>query len=487
MKLWLAKRAPLFAASGLFLSLVWAYWPFSVDDAYISFTYAKNLVAGNGLTYNGLVVEGYSNFLWTLLSAPVIALGGEPLFWARVLSVACALLNLWLTERLIRQLNPGIGAAEMALALASLASWAPFVMWTVGGLETALMSLLVTACVYLELRAPPAVFSWAWVTALAAALTRPEGVLLFPLTLGFQALVVRRPWHYVVASGVLLGGLYGSFLLWRFATYGEWVPNTALLKLDPGPETAARGGDWLLEFLWLRPLLGIVVGLAVIAWRRDRRKLASGWLLVAGGLSVFVFFVLYSGPDWMPQHRFLVPALPLLSVVVARALHAFEWKTQRWTKAAVLTLVGGSLVLELFLSVASFIPFARHFGRFTEGLIEGGLWIRQNTAPADVIAVVDAGALAYYSERRAVDVLGLNDRHIPRTPRKTDPDYVLAQKPRVIQMHIAPAADLARFAPPARDHLPELFYHPGFQCCYRLFRTPEHNPYDPWLFVRQNE
>jgi len=407
--------------------------------------------------------------------------------------VAGALLNLWLTEKLIRQLNPGIGTAETALALASLAAWAPFGMWTVGGLETALMGLLVTVSVYLELRTPPAVFSWSWAAVLAAALTRPEGVLLILLVLGFQAVVLprhpslrRRP-RQVVASGLLLGGLYGLFLLWRFATYGEWVPNTAFLKLDPGLATAVRGGEWLLAFFALRPLLGVVVLLALFTLLRDVRRLAPGWLLVAGALAAFAFFVLYSGPDWMPQHRFLVPALPLLSVVVARALYVFDWSTQRWAKMATLSFVIGSLALELFFAAISYIPFARHFGRFTDGLVEGGLWIRQNTAPEDVIAVVDAGALAYYSERRTVDVLGLNDTHIARTPRKTDAAYVLAHRPRVIQMHIAPGATAARFTPPDRDHLPELFYHPGFQCCYHLFRTAEHDQYDPWLFIRQDE
>ena len=41
-----------------------------IDDAYISFRYAKNLAEGNGLVYNiGQRVEGYTNFLWTLLIA----------------------------------------------------------------------------------------------------------------------------------------------------------------------------------------------------------------------------------------------------------------------------------------------------------------------------------------------------------------------------------------------------------------------------------
>jgi len=52
------------------------------------------------------------------------------------------------------------------------------------------------------------------------------------------------------------------------------------------------------------------------------------------------------------------------------------------------------------------------------------------------IAVVDAGALAYYSERRTIDIIGLNDVHIAHSPAKSDAAYVLAQRPKVIQLHI---------------------------------------------------
>ena len=38
------------------------------DDAFISFRYAKNLKEGLGLVYNsGEFVEGFTNFLWTIL------------------------------------------------------------------------------------------------------------------------------------------------------------------------------------------------------------------------------------------------------------------------------------------------------------------------------------------------------------------------------------------------------------------------------------
>jgi len=42
----------------------WIYAP--CDDAYIFLVYAKNFVEGNGLTYNGIFVEGYSSITWVI-------------------------------------------------------------------------------------------------------------------------------------------------------------------------------------------------------------------------------------------------------------------------------------------------------------------------------------------------------------------------------------------------------------------------------------
>ena len=56
---------------------------FIQDDAFISFQYARNLVEGHGLTFNpGERVEGYTNFLWTLLISAGIGLGVDPITWS---------------------------------------------------------------------------------------------------------------------------------------------------------------------------------------------------------------------------------------------------------------------------------------------------------------------------------------------------------------------------------------------------------------------
>ena len=63
------RKLYIFLLSVLTLTLLLAvHNRFIQDDAFISFRYAKNLIEGNGLVFNvGERVEGYTNFLWTIL------------------------------------------------------------------------------------------------------------------------------------------------------------------------------------------------------------------------------------------------------------------------------------------------------------------------------------------------------------------------------------------------------------------------------------
>src|SRR5689334_12867356 len=65
------------------------------DDAYISYRYAQNLVAGQGLVFNpGERVEGYSNLLYVLLLTPAfLVTGGLGIYvYASLLNLAFTLL-----------------------------------------------------------------------------------------------------------------------------------------------------------------------------------------------------------------------------------------------------------------------------------------------------------------------------------------------------------------------------------------------------------
>ena len=216
---------------------------FLCDDAFISFRYARNLLEGHGLVYNpGEYVEGYSNFLWVLeLAALWGVFGLRPEHTAPWLSVACTVgtlaAMLWWIARL-----PGLSQRGLVawMALGLVCSSATFGAWTsAGGLETRQFTMfLVLAVVGLTLypehrRALLGVS----LSLAAAALTRPEGSLFAACCFGWYAGQRRgatgtwpRDWRSVVWLVVPFVALVGAHYLFRYAYYGEWLPNTYYAK-----------------------------------------------------------------------------------------------------------------------------------------------------------------------------------------------------------------------------------------------------------------
>ena len=129
--------------------MVWAFlrWRHSqavFDDAFISYRHARNLVAGHGLVFNpGEHVEGYTNFLWTLIAALGIALGRDPLATTRAVGVAAylgtILVGVVATGRHIRR-----GRDVLVLVLFALLVLPPtYPAFAGSGLETSFVGLMV--------------------------------------------------------------------------------------------------------------------------------------------------------------------------------------------------------------------------------------------------------------------------------------------------------------------------------------------------------
>ena len=78
---------------------------FRIDDAYITFSFSKNLAHGHGPVFSlGERVEGYSNFLWmVLLAVPYLCGAADASAFARVVSLATLLALAWVSYRLARR------------------------------------------------------------------------------------------------------------------------------------------------------------------------------------------------------------------------------------------------------------------------------------------------------------------------------------------------------------------------------------------------
>src|SRR5256885_15747624 len=87
------ELVPAALALLVFGLLIVRYWPFTVDDTYITLRYAANLAAGQGPSWNvrSQPIEGYTSFLWMLLMAVPHALHLDAVLAAKITGVLCML------------------------------------------------------------------------------------------------------------------------------------------------------------------------------------------------------------------------------------------------------------------------------------------------------------------------------------------------------------------------------------------------------------
>ena len=133
----------MIAGAVCFSVLAYIYFPESIDDAYITLRYARNLFEGHGLVFNvGERVEGFSNFTWLSLLAAVGWSGLSMPMAMKILSFVSGLVTLFLTARLgQRFFGQGMAGVLPALLLASSSF---FALWSVDGLETVFYTMLLT-------------------------------------------------------------------------------------------------------------------------------------------------------------------------------------------------------------------------------------------------------------------------------------------------------------------------------------------------------
>src|SRR5215468_9620490 len=257
-------RAALLVPLAVALVLHSLVFDFVCDDAFISFVYSRNLAQHGQLVFNlGERVEGYTNFLWTVLLAGFLKIGLSAEVMSRVLGAGFAIGTLAVVVRMARKI--GGDSPWNVVAPLLLAGCGGYACWSSGGLETALFTFLVTLgfARHLEGRRGAAV------AFALAAMTRPEGNLFFALAMLHRLLVSRGRRIDLATIGIYLG-LYVPYFAWRWHYYGWPFPNTFYIKSSGGHGTFGRGVFYLGQFfkdygVWF--IVPLVVPPAARTWR----------------------------------------------------------------------------------------------------------------------------------------------------------------------------------------------------------------------------
>lgn len=436
--------ALLLVALGLFVYHAHIYWAWTEDDAFISFRYAQNLAAGNGLVFNpGERVEGYSNLAWVLLAAASLRAGQDPVMVAKIVGIACGALAILLSWMLARRLVPQPGPTAL-VAPFYLAISPVLVQHAASGLETSSFAVLVVSGILLAAAGrgvPLAVLRVA--VLLLLAITRPEGpavaavlLMLGPLARG--ATRDRRAWMEAAAFTLL----FGAYFVWRWNYFGAPFPNTFYAKTRGGLHGIIDGAQYTLDFM--RDAGGpLLVGLAAVPLivGRSRPVMVPAFAVLA-----FYFgFVMISGGDWMFHYRFFAHILPLIAAAIAAGLDVVLSlpRPGKPRTAAVYALVA-VVLLATHMSLGNtelriariVLPALQRHNYLSQNYEELGRWFAANTSPDASIAISDVGAVGYFSQRTIIDMFGLIDPHIGRLRGrmhyKADPGYVLERNPDYI-------------------------------------------------------
>lgn len=446
---WLTRWS-LLAIAGAVLVVHSLRYNFVTDDAYISFVFSRNLAEHGELAFNlGAPVEGYTNFLWTVLLGGLMKLGLAPELTSRVLGTACALGTLVLAFRLVDRAlgRPSLWAALPALLLAASSG---FACWSSGGLETQLFTLLVVAALHAGVEAvgrPRALHRAGWLLALAA-MTRPEGPLIAAVLgatwIAHRVLVWRADRRVgfplrdelIAAACFLL--LWGPWFAWRWHYYGWPFPNTYYVKAAgpwADPRHAAQMTDhgryyvwvWLQQTRALYALPVIAAGLVLIRPRTPRFVLA---VACAGLAAFYVPYAISVGGDFMGLHRFIMPLFVVAAIGLALGLEALatRFAAPRAGAVVAVALCVGFAITQWQLTAASLRPgnYANDRGidtpafliAYTEDRAAIGRALAPCLRPDDFSIVGGAGAQPYLGRMRAIDVFGLvSERIAHESPR----------------------------------------------------------------------
>ena len=416
--------AVLFSLAGhLFLFWLSAQiFSYTIDDAYITFRYSKNLAAGFGPTYNPgqPPVEGYTTFLWMLMMTFPHLIGVNVATFSKILGIlltcgSFALISLLictLTRQFPVKARLFFGAfGGFLLAMLPITS-----IHAIAGMETSLFIFLIALMVYmvtLGLLDGSRLLFWSPLVGLLIGMTRPEGnaIALLLLACGwfFSKTETRKKlmW-WGLGLYVLPGAVYFA---WRFLYYDLLLPLPFYMKVLHGSGLFGGANEVGTYLLYLLPSISVLLLAAILRLRKEYFAV----LIPAVFLLIFYLFPVHAmGFNW----RFIYPATPFISVLVAiGGVTIFEllrgaiksgqlWEPLLLTGLFLIGLGNLSSLDGLIKNQNSYAAGVSNYKAF------GTLLSEYDNNHKMTLAIGDAGTVPYYSDWRVIDLFGLNSREI---------------------------------------------------------------------------
>ncbi len=434
-------RAEVLIGAAAFLARI-VPGPRTIDDAFITFRYARNILAGFGPVYNpGEAVLGTTTPLYMALMAALgLVSGGShapfPIL-AWLVNAAADAITCWVLIRLAQafgQRNAGLAAA----AVWAVAPWS--VTFAIGGMETSVFVLLASATFYFHStdRPIPAALSGA-----LALLTRPDALLfLIPLAVDRvrRSLVASRinpqPLRISAMEAAAFLAPVLAWVIFSTAVFGSPLPHSitakvaayhlpreaALVRLlqhyaTPFIEDQVFGNGWIgLGFVGY--LVLYVAGAAGVI----RRNLAAWAVMVYP----WAYFAAYAVANPLIFRWYLTPPLPILFLGIFFGVD----RVSRGMRRPALTLAVAAIAVAFSLNPWTWRPDhgpqrpapTMAYIRLELLYEQAAALVEPRLQTGQVLAAGDVGVLGYETGARILDTVGLvtpcNRRSITHFPTR---------------------------------------------------------------------
>ncbi|MBN8583603.1 MAG: tetratricopeptide repeat protein [Ignavibacteria bacterium] len=429
------------------------YNSFPLDDPWIHLQFAKNIAEYGSFSYykNEVVTAGSTSPLYTLLLAAGFIVTKNEMWLSYITGIIFFALSVYFFYRLSSVTFPKENWLAIAAALLLVFDkWLNLI--TVTGMETTMYIFLLVACYYYYRKMNAVGFA---VTLGLTFWTRPDA-------LAFIAAIVidyffrvylksRSPKEntdvnlfekkdlYKIAG--IFGFIMAAYFIMNFLISGSLLPNTYGAKIAYySAEFRSRAEflkvevwDYFTESAYILIFIPFVFG--VVKLFSDSFRLRYNPLIPALLFIAFLIFMYwYKLPYAHRFGRYLMPIFPfyiLLAVYGGREF--FKWLANYIGDTK---LVNG---LNIILLAGTIIYFAAGYNEIKKVYQEqsrhiyirqvtAAKWLKENTPEGSVIATHDVGAVAYYSERKVIDVVGLiNPEFISKLNKKEFVGFVLEQ------------------------------------------------------------
>jgi len=423
------------------------------EDFFITFRFSRNLVAGHGLVYElGEKVHGFTSPLGVLLPALCYWLTGAksylPAIWLfRLLFCIPAYAAAgYLLIRIFQEKKKELTLAPFFIGLLYLLE-VKSIVFSVNGMETALMLFFVAWSFYLLQRNLGKVWPWLGLAWAGLMWTRPDSCVYVAVFV-FSTLLVEKERKkaiiYLTKSALVTAVLYLPWFIWAWTYYGSPIPHTVLAKGTSLSNSSVLASisllfrklpyciSWVFGPVYPHfPCWPIAVtgfaGLAgvfcfiywLLPWSRKDRL---------GRQASFMFFLLcfYLALMFFP-YPWYFPAVALLGLVVivsginnlCREL-AIDGKGGKYAQYLLtlillpIVLLSGLVVFQLKLQ-QQLIE--------TEVRTEVGKWLRQYAGKDEKIYLECLGYIGYFSEGRILDYPGLCTPEVVRLVKEKKLDF----------------------------------------------------------------